>query len=316
MLTRRDVLIGGAALAGLNAFGQEVELLALTAVDFKVPKHACDCHVHVFGDPRRYPFSPSRTYTPPPASFAELRAIHQALRIERVIVVQPSVYGTNNSCTLDAIKQYGTQARGIAVIDRSTSAASLDDMHRVGIRGVRINLGTVGNNDPEIARRRLQAAFTQIGSRGWHVQMYTNLTLIAALESQIDASPMPVVFDHFGGAQAALGVSQPGFDALLRLVQNGEAYVKLSGAYRASIARDYADVLPLARALIRANPQRVLWGSDWPHPNTVPGRDATEVTPALPIDDGSMLNLFATWIPDAATREIILVENPARLYGF
>jgi predicted TIM-barrel fold metal-dependent hydrolase len=316
MLTRRGVLIGGAALASLNAFGQPAELLVITALNFEMPKHACDCHVHVFGDPHRFPFSPSRTYTPPSASFARLRGIHEALHIERAVIVQPSVYGTDNSCTLDAIKRYGAAARGIAVIDQSISSSSLDDMHRIGIRGMRINLGTAGNNDPSVARTRLQEAVAQIGDRGWHVQIYTNLPVIAALERQITASGVPVVFDHFGGAKAELGVSQPGFDALLRLIRSGKAYVKVSGAYRASTERDYADVAPLARALIQANPQRALWGSDWPHPNTVPGHKATEVTPALTIDDGRMLNLFAAWVPDPETRKTILVENPARLYGF
>jgi predicted TIM-barrel fold metal-dependent hydrolase len=189
-------------------------------------------------------------------------------------------------------------------------------MHRAGIRGVRINLGTAGNNDPALARQRLRTAIAQIKDRGWHVQIYTSLAVISAIEDQVIASPVPVVFDHFGGAKSELGTGQPGFDALLRLIHNGKAYVKVSGAYRSSTSPDCADVIPLARALIQANPHRVIWGSDWPHPNTVSQGKATEVTPALSIDDGKMLNLLADWAPDAETRKTILVDNPVRLYQF
>ena len=148
--------------------------------------------------------------------------------------------------------------------------------------------------------------------------MNTSLPMIAAMKDVFAASPVTVVFDHFGGAQAELGVKQPGFADLVSLVQSGKAYVKISGAYRASKRPDYADVAPLAKALIAANPDRVLWGTDWPHPDPVtpPGRKPTEVTPMLKIDDGRVMNLLPAWAPDAATRRKILVDNPARLYGF
>jgi len=284
-----------------------------------VPANACDCHVHVFGDPARFPFSPSRSYTPEPASIEELRSLHRALHMERVVIVQASVYGTDNSCTLEAIKEYGAQARGVAVIDDKTTPQTLDDMHRGGIRGVRINLGVGGHNDPELAHQRLRSALQQIKSRGWHVQMFTNLEVIAAIEQGVAAAAVPIVFDHFGGAKAALGLRQPGFDRLINLVQNGKAYVKLSGVYGVSShAPDYADVAPLARALIAANPERVLWGTDWPHPDSSPqpGRKPTDVFPLFSIDDGRILNQLPVWAPDAAQRKRILVDNPARLYGF
>jgi predicted TIM-barrel fold metal-dependent hydrolase len=149
--------------------------------------------------------------------------------------------------------------------------------------------------------------------------MYTTLPVIDAIADQIAASPIPIVFDHFGGAQASSGTRQPGFDALLSLVRSGKAYVKISGAYRSSnAAPDYADVAPLAKVLIAANPQRILWGSDWPHPDSsiVAGRKATDVAPLLQIDDGRVLNQLAAWAPDAAQRKTILVDNPARLYGY
>jgi len=141
------------------------------------------------------------------------------------------------------------------------------------------------------------------------------LPIIAGLTELVLASPVPVVFDHFGGAKAALGLYQPGFDKLLELLRSGKGYVKISGAYRASDKPpDYPDVMPLAQALIEANPNRILWGSDWPHPDTGAGRKPSDVSPLLRIDDGHLLNLLATWAPDAALRKTILVDNPATLY--
>ena len=154
-------------------------------------------------------------------------------------------------------------------------------------------------------------------SRNWHVQLYTNLATISAIKDLVAVSPAPVVFDHFGGARAELGPQQAGFAQLLDLVRSGRAYVKISGAYRSSnLAPDYADVAPLAQALIAANPGRIVWGTDWPHPNSASGRKATELTPLFQIDDGRLLNQLPVWAPDAATRSKILVDNPARLYSF
>lgn len=288
-----------------------------TPVNFKVPPGACDCHVHIFGDPQRFPFAPTRTYTPETATVDELRNVHRALHLDRVVVVQASVFGTDNSGTLDAVKQLGARARGIAVIDEKTPSAELDRMNRSGVRGLRINLGTTGQDDPELARQSLQRVLRQINGRPWHIQMYVGLPVVAAIEKQLAAATVPIVFDHFAGAKASLGVQQPGMASLLRLVQTGKAYVKISGAYRASTeAPDYADVTALARVFVAANPERVLWGSDWPHVDSASGRQPLEVSPALPIDDGRMLNLLATWVPNIARRKMILVDNPAKLYGF
>ena len=292
-----------------------------TRVTFEVPVGACDCHTHIFGDLARFPFAPERTYTPEPASIDEMRALHRALHISRVVIVQPSVYGTDNACTLDAIRQLAPNARGVAVIDDRMTGAALDEMDRIGIRGVRINLATAGQTDPEVGRRRFEAAIETLraGNRTWHIQINTQLSMIDAMRKELAASPVPVVFDHFGGAQAVLGLGQRGFDVLLDLVRTGRAYVKLSAAYRGSkAAPDYADLAPLAQALIRANVHRVLWGTDWPHPGTsqADGRKPTDVSPLLQIDDGRVFNQFELWAPDAADRKTILVDNPGMLYGF
>jgi predicted TIM-barrel fold metal-dependent hydrolase len=157
----------------------------------------------------------------------------------------------------------------------------------------------------------------QIQGRKWHVQVYASLPVIAGLSDLVLASPVPVVFDHFGGAKGSEGLQHPGFDKLLQFVDRGKGYVKISGAYRASSsAPDYPDAAPLARALIAANPQRILWGSDWPHPDTGSGRKPGDVSPLLRVDDGHLLNLLAMWVPDETMRKTILVDNPATLYAF
>jgi predicted TIM-barrel fold metal-dependent hydrolase len=273
----------------------------------------------VVGDSRRFPFAAERVYTPAPASATDAIAFHRTLGTTRTVVVQPSVYGTDNSCLVDALAQLGSTARGVAVIDDKTPDATLDGLHRAGVRGIRINLETAGQTDPNVGRARLQAGTVRLGRRDWHIQIFTRPSVIERIEDLVQASRIPVVFDHFGGTQAAGGVDQPGFQALLRLVRAGRAYVKISGAYRVSTqGPDYADVAPLAKSLIAANPDRILWGSDWPHVNSTPGpgQSASEVLAHLRIDDGRLLNQLGVWAPDAGLRRKILIDNPARLYSF
>jgi predicted TIM-barrel fold metal-dependent hydrolase len=321
MLTRRGVLLAsitaGVIMPNRHALAKASQ--PSTPVNFDIPAGACDCHTHIHGDPEKFPFFAGRVYTPELASPEEMSALHKALHIERVVIVTPSVYGPDNSATLFGMKARGTTARGVAVIDDKTPETDLDAMGQAGIRGIRLNLATGGVNDPSVGRPRFQAAVDRVKARGWHVQLFTSLAMISAIRDLVLASPVPVVFDHFGGAQADLGVGQPGFSDLLELVRSGKAYVKISGAYRASkLAPDYSDAIPLALALIAANPDRIVWGTDWPHPNSVtpPGRQPTEVTPLYQIEDGRLFNQLPVWAPDAAIRKKILVDNPARLYGF
>jgi predicted TIM-barrel fold metal-dependent hydrolase len=319
MLTRRRMLASAAAAGAAFITARAPPVLAAattvrTAVDFDIPRGACDCHVHVF-DPASFPYAGERVYTPPPALLEDLRHLQAALRLDRVVIVQPSVYGTDNSCTLDAIRKLAGRARGVAVIDRTTSAPALDEMAVSGIRGVRLNFETAGESDPDAIRRGIAAVAEQVRSRNWHIQFNTSLKVIAALKDDFAALPFPVVFDHFARAKAALGPSQPGFDALLGLVKSGRAYVKISAAYRISDqAPDFPDAPAIAQALIAANPERIVWGSNWPHPGR--GATRTDIAPPYPNDDGRLLNQLPKWAPDAATRKKILVDNPARLYGF
>jgi predicted TIM-barrel fold metal-dependent hydrolase len=289
------------------------------AVRFDVPRGACDCHTHIFGDPREFPFDAGRSYTPEPALPEEMRALHRQLAIDRVVIVTASVYGTDNRSTLFGIRARGRDARGVAVIDERTSDSELDALAKGGVCGIRLNLATAGVNDPAAARARFEASVERVRKRGWHVQIFTTPPVIEKLADLVAAAPVEVVFDHFGGAQAGDGVDQPGFAPLLDLVSAGRAWVKISGAYRASQrGPEYADVVPLARALISANADRIVWGTDWPHPSgqTPAGRKSTDVTPNLEVDDARLLSQLAVWAPDAAVRQKILVDNPARLYRY
>ena len=320
MLTRREVLVGamaaGVIMRTRTGFAKASQ--PATPVNFDVPAGACDCHTHIHGDPEKFPFFPGRVYTPEMALPEEMAAFHKALHMQRVVIVTPSVYGTDNSATLYGMKARGADARGVAVIGDKTPESELDAMGRAGVCGIRLNLRTGGTDDPAVGRQRFQSAVERMKSRNWHVQMYTSLAMISAIKDLVAASPVPVVFDHFGGARAELGPQQPGFAELVDLVRSGRAYVKISAAYRVSkLAPDYADVVPLAQALISANPDRVVWGTDWPHPaGTPPGGKPTDVTPLTQVDDGRLLNQLPVWAPDPRIRKKILVENPARLYAF
>ena len=310
-MTRRMVVMGALA-GGCDLVGKASQ--PRTAVNFAVPAHACDCHTHIFGEPDKFPLFAGRSYTPENALPAEMTALHKALHIERVVIVTPSIYGTDNSSTLVGMKVRGENARGVAVIDERTTEKELDSMHRAGVRGIRLNL----SNGPQSALppgARLEAAILRMKARGWHIQMNVAPAVITRVKDLVMQSAVPVVFDHFGGASFRAGVEQPGFSDLVELVRAGKAYVKISIS-GANIGLPYAGAAPLAKALIAANSERVLWGTDWPHPDAASGRKATEVSPLKVVDDGEVLNQLPWWAPEAVTRQKILVANPARLYGF
>jgi predicted TIM-barrel fold metal-dependent hydrolase len=316
-LTRRRMLshIGAAsfALKAGTSFAAAPSTVK-TPVNFDVPRGACDCHVHIF-DPGHFPYFSGRLYSPPEALIDDLRNLQSALHFDRVVIVTPSVYGVDNSCTLNAVHELGGRARGVAVIDASFSAAALDQMAAAGVRGVRLNLETAGESDPAAAKRIMADTAKQLAGRNWHIQINTRLSVVSALKSDIMALSMPVIFDHFGGAKAAPGPGQAGFADLVDLVKSGHAYVKISAPYRTSDKTpDFPDTAPLAQALVAANPDRVVWGSNWPHPGR--GPTPTALAPPYPNDDGRVLNLLPTWVADPAVRKKILVDNPARLYGF
>ena len=320
MLTRRNFVTGaiaaGVLLRGQGAFAKASQ--PSTPVNFDVPPHACDCHTHYYGDPKEFPPAPEHVSTPEGMKPEEMAALHRTLHIERVVIVTPSVYGGDNSSTLFGMKARGANARGIAVVDDKTTDSDIDAMYRAGFRGARIIATATGLPDPTTARPIYQAAATRFNQHKWHIQIYANLALVSAIKDLVQTSPVPTVFDHFAGAKAALGVEQPGFADLVQLVRSGSAYVKISAAYRSSDKDpDFADMAPLAKALIAANPDRILWGTDWPHPLAPKLRGKpSDPTPLYQIDDGRLFNQLPVWAPDASIRKKILVDNPAQLYGF
>jgi predicted TIM-barrel fold metal-dependent hydrolase len=320
LLTRREVLVGG-VMAGVSGLvnGRAVSATASqpqTKVTFEVPPRATDCAVHVY-EPKRFPYWEGRSYTPEPATLAELRQLLQTLKLERVVVVQATSYGTDNTCVVASIRELGSRARGVAIIDEKTPEASLDEMHRAGVRGVRLTLNNLATTDLAAARHRLKMTIDRLRTRkNWSLQLSANAATYEILREELMAMPMVLVVDHFGQVQAAEGTGQRGFSTVLELVKSGKAYVKISNPHSISRQPDLSDVAPFARALIDANPQRVVWGTAWPHPTAGSARQPTDLSPHQQIDDGRAMNMLPVWVPDAATRKMILVDNAERLYEF
>ncbi len=315
--SRRAFLAGAGALTVAGMSGT----LALAQGAAGTPVGAVDCHVHVF-DGTRFPFSEKRSYTPGLATVADLRAHLDGLGIDRVVLVQPSVYGADNACLLDALGQLGPDtARAIAVVDpASVTDAELAALKEAGVVGVRVNLATQGENRGDAAVEAVVRATERVAGHGLAVQIFADMPLLDPLESTLASAPVPIILDHFAGAKAAEGTGQPGFAALERLLAAGNVWVKLSAPYRASdAAPDYDDLQPIIAAMLTANADRLVWASDWPH--TGGGRDRatrkpTDIEPFREIDDAHVLAQLAVFIPDAAQRQRVLVTNPAELFGF
>lgn len=273
-------------------------------VTFEVPPGATDTHSHVIGLPPAHPLVPERSYTPPEAPLSAYRAMHGALGIERAVIVTPSVHGTDNRITLAAIAGYGPNARGVAVVAPDIADDALAALDRGGIRGVRLNVlfgGGVG-----LEAFRLLAP--RIAPMGWHIQLLIDVRdNLAGLADTIRDAGIPVVVDHMGHMPAADALSDPGFCLLLDLVREGVVWVKLSGCDRISTRHPgYPDAIPVAQALIEAGPGQMVWGTDWPHVSKADN---------MP-DTGVLMNRLSDYAPDPDLRRRILVDTPARLYGF
>lgn len=272
--------------------------------DWQPPANSTDCHCHIFGPYGCYPLSAGRSYTPPEASIAQYLAMLDTIGVRRTVIVQPSINGTDNAVTLDAVEAIGLdRARAVVVVDDGIGTAQLKTMSARGARGLRFN-AVSGNGTPLDQLPRLA---DRLAPLGWHLQLYAHAEQLLELEPVVTRLPVPVVIDHMGGVQASDGgANSPGFKALLRLLERG-AWAKLCG-YRSSAGYPYEDVAPMARAMIAAAPERCVWGTDWPHPSL----DTPEEVP----DDGYLMDLLGQWAPEPAQRQAILVDNPARLYGF
>lgn len=272
-------------------------------------KNACDCHVHVFGPYDHFPLSASRPYTPPPAPLGQLRRHLHDLSLDRVVIVQPSVYGTDNSCLTSTLSELGGAARGVAVIDFHNQP-DLKRLHEAGVRGLRVNLvSTTGVNVADAIGKATQVA----KAMSWHLQLFVNGSELPVLVPLIKSLPVPVVLDHFG--MVAPG-QHDAARSLVDLTASG-IYVKLSAPYLLCDSSNWTDMEELALALVTAAPDRLLWASNWPHPGGGVGQsEPATIIPARDIDERALLAALDSWLPDTALRHRVLVENPARLYEF
>ena len=271
---------------------------------FNPPLNACDAHCHVFGPASRFPFAADRAYTPPDAGVEQLRALHERMGLSRAVLVQASCHGTDNSAMVDALERSEGRYAGVAMIDESCPDSEIERLHTAGVRGARFNFvrhlggGEIGP---------LERTARRVASMGWHMVVHLDASDLEEFSSVLLGLPCPFIVDHMARVPAAGGVGQQPFVALLRLMEQARAWVKISGAERLTAGGrpPYDDVAPLARALIAVAGDRVLWGTDWPHPNVA----------HMP-DDGDLVDLLAVLAPDEADRDRILVDNPQRLYDF
>lgn len=269
----------------------------------RLPPGSCDCHAHVFGPQSRYRYAPNRRYTPPDATVQDYIRMLTTLGVQRGVLVQPSVYMTDNTAMLDALAESGFPLRGVAVVKADVTDAELARMHELGVRGLRLNLrfenGAPADIAPKLAAR--------VAPLGWHLQFRINSADFVNVEAMLDKLPVNIVIDHIGQVPVEQGIDGEAFTIIRRLVRGGRCYVKLSAPMRMSAGElPYSDVTPFVRALVEANPDRMLWATDWPH---------TTITKKMP-NDGDLVDLLSDWIPDEVTRTKVLVDNAVRLYGF
>ncbi len=274
---------------------------------FEVPAHACDVHAHVCSG--RFPYIEERVYTPPDASPDQYRHMLDALGVERGVLVQPSIYGTDNRYLLEALASDPQRLRGVVVVPFDVSDAELERLHAAGVRGVRSNIVDLkGDQKGKLPLEGLRKLASRIRRFGWHVEFLMHVDEFPALDVELRDFPVDVIFGHLGYVPAQKGIDTKGFAALLRLMKDGKAWVKMTAPYRFSALgkMPFPDSDAFAQALVDAAPERLLWGSDWPH---------VFIRTAMP-NDGELLDLFAKWVPDARMRKRILVDNPAKVYGF
>ena len=288
--------------------------MSLRATD--LPAGACDCHTHVIGDTANYPMVQQRHYTPAAAPHEALLAHLKRNGLQRVVIVQPSVYGTDNRCLLDSLARLQGAGRGIAVLDEDVDEEELARLHASGVRGLRVNVESAGERDARAVETPLRRWAERLARWGWHLQVYAAHTTIAPLAPVLARLPVPVVLDHFAMVPANTGINDATVHPILALLESGNVYVKLSAPYRI-VTTDFVEkAQPLAHALLRIQPQRVLWGSDWPHTNREPGKSALQVSRYRDIAPDMLVESLAQWLPTEAKRRQVLVDNPARLYGY
>ena len=276
------------------------------AARLRLPAHACDVHAHVCGPRDRFPLVANRLYNPPEASGAEYLHMLDTLGIERGVLVQPSVYGTDNSAMLEALIESPTRLRAVAVLPFDVSPAEVGRLHALGVRGVRCNIVDLKEGRGQLPLAGLRALANTIAPFGWHIEFLMHVNEFPDLDRQLRELPVPLVFGHLGYVPSQQGITD-GFEALLRLARAGRAWIKLTAPYRLTAEPfPYPSTQVAAERLLNEVPERLLWGSDWPH---------VFIRSAMP-NDGDLFNLFVDWLGDRALLQQILVDHPAQLYGF
>lgn len=270
-------------------------------------KNSCDCHAHVVGPESRYPYAANRLYTPHDALPSDYRRMLDSLGIERGVLVQPSIYGTDNRAMLDALAQDPARLRGVAVVPWDVTSSELEKLHAAGVRGVRQNIVDLKDGKGVLPLDALKKLASRIQPFGWHVEFLMHVDEFPDLDRQLADFPVDVVFGHLGYVSTQKTQEERGFQALLRLMKDGKAWVKLTAPYRLTLSEmPYPDTDRFAQALVEGAPERLVWGTDWPH---------VFIKTAMP-EDRKLLGLFERWVPDERQRRRILVDNPARLYNF
>lgn len=274
---------------------------------FTMPAGSCDCHAHVFGPQKEFPYVEGAAYVPHDASPQDYARMLRAIGCERAVLVQPSVYGTDNRAMIAALRSGVFDFRGVAVVPADVSDRELQDMHEAGVRGVRVNISSA---TPGLTLAEAPELAPRLKALGWHLQFFLELKALPDAEERLGGLGVDIVIDHFGRVQADDGLEAPAFRTLLRLVSRDNVWAKIMGPYFVSNrAPGYADAAPFARAVVAAAPDRVVWGTDWPHP-------AVDRLGVPMPNDGDLADLLLDWVPDEGQRRKVLVDNPARLYGF
>ncbi len=269
------------------------------------PTGSCDCHAHIFGPRSRYAYVDGRRYTPDDALLPAYREMLATRGINRAVLIQPSVYGTDNRAMVDALSEAGPAFRGIAMVDESIADTELERFHGMGVRGIRTQIKRDGSGKPFDIDGIRRMAY-RIGPLGWHVEIHVDVGEMPDVEVRFSGYPVDVVVEHMGHMPTTRGMKAPGFQSLLRFISGGSGWVKLSGPYiNSAVPPPYADVRPFVEALVTAAPAQTVWGTNWPHPHRDP----------LP-DDDVLCRLVWDWFPAAALRQKVLVDNPTRLYDF
>lgn len=283
-----------------------------TAINFSVPAGACDSHVHIFGPFAQFPLAEDRSYTPQEFSPDQFIAHLDRIGFTRGVLVTASVCGTNNGSLLQGLEQYPDRLRGVVVPDINVSDRELDQWHALGVRGARFNLLQIDGKPMYrngVGLEVLKKLAPKFAERGWHAQIWAHAPDLPELAPQLLSLGLPLVIDHMGRMNTSYGLNNPGFQFLCKLLAEGKGWAKISGADRiGNVKQAYQDVDPFAKALLAANPENVVWGTDWPHINYF--------DPALVPDDGNLVNLLSRWIDGPQDLERVLVSNPARLYDF